>query len=192
MKHFFSDMTVERWVIVVSLVVATALGSVGYFKFYSERALLEEALTADVIQTAQGMQADAMKYSRLYKEADLQALTGSQSNAESFLRTLAASPKANLGQVDVKIAETANSVRKGVADKKFTIQPQNRDRAFQRIAIANFLFLAETESAGMRVSHLRLTLSPKNLKEWDFPPGDGDNWFWEAELLSRTKSEAAK
>lgn len=192
MKHFFSNMSVERWVIVVSLLVATVLGGVGFFRFHRERVALEDALGADVIRLAQDTQALAMKYSKLYKQADLQALTGSQSNAESFLRALATRKESNLGQVDVKITEAANSVRKGVQDIRYTIQPQNRDRAFQRIGIANFLYLAETESARMRTSHVRLTLSPKNLKEWDFPPTDPETWFWEAELLSRQKSEAAR
>ena len=191
MKQFFSNMSVERWVIVTSLLLATALGSVGFFKFHRERVVLEDALEADIVQLAQQTHSAAMKYSRLYKEADLQELTGSQGNMESFLRTLATRKEASLGQVDVKISESANSIRKGVQDIRYTVQPQNRDRAFQRIGIANFLFMIEDESRRLRVSHLRLTLSPKNLKEWDFPPNNPELWFWETEVLSRQKSETA-
>ena len=192
MKHFFSNMSVERWVICVSLLLATVLGGVGFFKFRSERVELEEGLRTGIVRLAQDTQAAAMKYSKLYKEADLQSLSGSQSNAESFLRALATRKETSLGQVDVKISESANSIRKGVQDIRYTLQPQNRERAFPRIGIANYLFLIESESARFRVSHLRLTLSPKNLKEWDFPPGNQDSWFWEAEVMSRQKSDTAK
>ncbi|MCE9594030.1 MAG: hypothetical protein K8S98_07550 [Planctomycetes bacterium] len=192
MKAFFHNMTVERWVILTSFIVALGLGGVGFFKFHRERVELEDALKADVIKLAQDTQASAMKYSKLYKEADLQELTGSQSNMESFVRTLATRKEASLGQIDVRISESPNTLRKGVQDLRYTLQPQNRERAFSRIGIANYLYLLESESRRLRVSHLRLTLSPKNLKEWDFPPNNPEQWFWDAEVLSRQKSDATK
>jgi hypothetical protein len=192
MRGFFTDMSLERWVIVISLVAAIALGSVGFFRFHRERADLQAALHYDVKKLAQDIETAALNYSKLYKDADLQGLTGTQSNMESFIRDLARRETANLGQVAVTISE-GNSPRKGVKDVKYGIAPQTRDRAFSRVGIGNFLYMLETEGRRLRVSHLRLQMSPRNLKEWEIPPGKegSEQWTWEAELISRQKTEIA-
>ncbi len=194
MKQFFTAMSMERWVIVISLVAALSLGSLGFFKFHRERVELEQALAYDVKKLAEDTLSGALKYSKLFKEADLLDLTpgGTNSNMESYIRGIAARGETALGQVNVTNKE-GNSPRKGVRDMRYSIDPQNKERAFSRIGIANFLYLLESEGHRLRVSHLRMQLSPKNLKEYEIPPGPAANeqWFWEAELISRQKSEAA-
>jgi hypothetical protein len=108
---------------------------------------------------------------------------------ESYIRGIAARGECALGQVAVTIKE-GNSPRKGVRDMRYQIDPQNKERAFSRTGIANFLYLLESEGHRLRVSHLRLQLSPKNLKEYELPPASTpEQWFWDAELISRQKSE---
>lgn len=191
MKRFLNNMNMERWVIVVSAVVALALGGVG-FVFRSERVALQDGLDLDVPRTAQESAQLAQRYSKLYTDADTKGLFG-QNDPQSTIRDLATRPETGLGSVDIPPpAET--SPRRGVKDIKYTIRPQDRNRAFPRLRIANFLFMLEDAAGRMRVTRIRMDVDPKNLKPWELPPGEPgqERWRWEVDVTSREKSGDTK
>lgn len=189
MKRFFTSLNMERWVILVSLIAALGLGGVGYFKFRRERVELQDALAIEVPKTAQDIEVLAQRYSKLYKEADLQGLYG-QNDPQSTIRDLATRAETGLGQIDLP-TPSESTPRRGVKDIKYTIRPQDRNRAFDRNRIANFLYLLEFETHHLRVTRVRLEVDPKNLKPFEMPP-ERDLWRWEGDVTSRQKAGDTK
>jgi hypothetical protein len=182
MKSFFANMNLARWIIVASVAGTLVLAFTGW-KLHSRRVELERALEVAVPNRALALQVQARRYSKLYKEAEREGLKG-QADPESYIRTLASDEHVALGQVEV-IRARESTPRKGVADRKYTIRPQSRDRGFPRDRIANFMWKLESESRRVRVTMAQLD-PEKPLKPHEHPT---DSWKWTVEVTSRQKQD---
>ena len=180
MSAFFKDMSLARGIILGSLVLSLALAVTG-FKLHQKRVGLDQALAGAVPDLARETQVLSKRYSKLYREPELEGLKG-QGNPETYLRGLIIDPKVRLGDVDIS-KPTPTRPSKGVIDIKYRVVAQPRDRGFDRRNLANFMWLIEEKSRRVRVTQLSLTREG-SLKPWEY---GNDRWKWEIEVTSRQK-----
>lgn len=179
----FKNMTLARWIILLSFLGSIALAVTGVM-FHQERKALEAALETEVPRRAQEIQILGQRYTQLHAKVQREGWVGTE-NPESYVRKIAADPKVRLGQVKI-VDQSGSSPARGVVDNKYVVRPQDRDRAVDRLRIANFAWKLENESSRVKVTGLRLDPERK-MAEWEHAP---DAWSWEIELTSRQKVEA--
>lgn len=184
MKSFLQSMSLARWIIAISLLASIGLGAYGY-SLHKQRKLLEDALASEVPKLSLDLQNLAKRHTVLMKQFEREGLQG-QSDPVTYIRTIAAGRDAQIGDTTVDPPQETENI-KGVLDTRYTIKPSNRDRGFNRLNIANFLYKLESESRRMRVTRLRLDPEAKSVKPENIL--ENDSWRWEAEVTSRTKSE---
>jgi len=182
MKAFFKDMNLARGIILGSLVLSIGLGYLGW-RLHTMRVGLEVALEDEVPNLARETQVLSRRYSKLYDEAELEGLKG-QSDPESYLRILATDPKVVLGSVEI-VNNKAIGPSKGVIDIKYRITPQEKERAFSRRKLANYLWLIEDKSRRVRVTQFTMRRDG-NPRDWEY---GNDLWKWDIEVTSRQKQE---
>lgn len=182
MKAFFKNMNMARGIILGSLVLSLALAYLGWVQ-HTKRVELEDALVSQVPNLARETQVLSQRYSKLYDEAELEGLKG-QSDPESYLRALASDAKVSLGSVEFAKPQPLRP-SKGVIDIKYRITPQDRERAFDRRNLANYMWMIEEKSRRVRVTGFSLTREG-NLKPWEY---GNDRWKWDIEVTSRQKEE---
>ena len=183
MKAFFANMNLARWIILLSILGSIGLGWFGY-TLRQRRVGLEAALETQVPLLAVDIQKLSREYTQLAREAGREGLRG-QTDPESYIRAIASRDEVLLGQINIR-APKPTSPAKGVIDKKFTIMPQDRERGFLRLSIANFCYLLEKESKRVKVT--RIHLDPdKKLKPHEI---HNDSWKWEIDVTSRQKDTA--
>lgn len=175
---FFSNMTLARWIIVLSFLSSIVLGGVGYV-LMKERVRLTDELQARIPLKAKAMQASAVKHTQLYQEFQREGLKG-QNNPDEYIRVLARDAKVQLGGVEIK-ATNPGSPAKGVVDRKYTIQAQDPKAGHARNRLANYMYLLEQKSQRVRVTYLRLDPLDKH-QPWEI---GSDKWKWEIEVTSR-------
>ncbi len=184
MKSVLRRMSLERWIIAISLISSVVLGITGY-RLRQQRRELEEALTTKVPMLAQDMLVHSQEFSRLDKEADREGLKGGQADPQSYVRRVAGDPKVAIGSVSFT-AQPERETRKGVKDKRYTIAPQDPKKSYRRENVARFLWFLESESRRVKVTRTVLERADRNPD----PGFIGDDvWTWEAELTSRVKAE---
>jgi hypothetical protein len=184
MKAFFTNMSLARWIIVVSLVLSIALCFTGW-RLHQQRAMLEAALVKQVPDLAVELQSLSKSYSKLYKDSEREGLKGEQADPAGYIRGIASLDDVQIGQLEIA-TPPATEMIKGVLDRKYTIKPQNRDAGFPRLKIANFLWRLENASRRVRVTHIHMETAQKNPKHEDVLM---DSWKWEAEATSRAKKD---
>jgi hypothetical protein len=176
----FANMTMARWIALLSLVLSAGLGGVGYW-LHGERTRLEDELTSRIPKAAFDIQAAARRHTQLYQEFQREGLKG-QSNPDEYIRVLARDVKVQLGGVEIKAA-APGSPAKDVVDRKYTIQPQDAKAGHKRDRLANYMWLLEQQSRRVRVTHVRLDPLEKH-QPWEI---GSDVWSWEIEVTSRQK-----
>jgi len=184
-KEQLKQLTLARWIIIVSLVASLGLGFYGY-RLHSKRVELEVALQRDVPKLATEMQTLAKQYSLLRNQSEHLTFGSGIANPQTYIRNIAASPDVMIGDTSVD-PPSENKIIEGVLDTRYGIKPSARDRGYPRLNIANFLFKLESESRGMRVTRLRMEPEAKNVKPENVL--ENDMWKWEAEVTTRTKIE---
>jgi hypothetical protein len=177
---FFSNMTMARWIIILSVIFSLALGGVGYW-LHGERSRLQDELAARIPNTAFQMQVAARKHTQLYKEFEREGLKG-QSNPDEYIRVKARDVNVQLGAVD-STAANPGSPAKGSVDRKYTIRPQDPKAGHNRDRLANDMYLLEQESRRVKVTYIRLDPLDKH-EPWEI---GSDRWAWEIEVTSRQK-----
>lgn len=179
-----ANMSLARWIIVVSVLASIGLGYHG-FRLHQRRMQMESELAADVPRLALEIQNLARRHSVLIKQVEREGLVG-QNDPVTYIRAIAASSDVAIGDTIVDPPRENDFIR-GVRDTSYTIKPSNRDRGFPRLNIANFLYKLETESRRMKVTRLRMEPEAKSVKPENIL--ESDTWRWEAEVTSRTKLE---
>jgi len=61
-----------------------------------------------------------------------------------------------------------------------------RERTFQRLRIANFLYTLEYDSRRVKVTDMKLEIAEKKPKPHEVP---ADEWFFDAEVTSRQRAD---
>jgi hypothetical protein len=182
MKSFFAEMNLARGIIVVSLAGCLVLAVLGWRKqrdLAETRTVYEaslEPLARDLMQSAQ-------RHSVLSKALRDDSL-GAQADLETYIRRVAAKDKVEIGNVNMQFSDEQRS--KTVVDKVYRIKSDAKDRSFQRLRIANFLYTLESDSRRVKVTDLKLEVSERRIKPHEVP---GDAWFFEAEVTSRQRAD---
>lgn len=182
MRAIFKDMSLARGIILGSLVLSLVLAYTGW-RFHSQRVGLEVALESEVPNLARETQVLSQRYSKLFDEAEMEGLKG-QSDPYTYFRQLSADSKVKLGGLEFTNPQPQRP-SKGVIDIKYRIVPQDRNRAFDRKNLANFMWLIEERSRRVRVTSFSMTREG-NLKPWEY---GNDRWKWDIEVTSRQKEE---
>lgn len=188
MKNALANMTLARWIIVVSLLASIGLGYYGY-NLHTRRLELESALKTEVRAVALDLRTLARQYSVLSKQVDREGFSENVKDPATYIRQIAAGKDVQIGDITVDPPSEAENI-KGVLDTRYSIKPADAARTdgYGRLNIANFLFKLESESRRMRVTHLRLDPKAKGTKpELTL---ENDSWIWDVEVTSRTKIEA--
>ena len=182
MKAFFADLNLARGIILVSAIGCLVLGFLGWQRHQQLSEMKDQLNTSikplvkDLMQTAQRHSALA----KTYKDDDLDA----QKDLETYIRKVAAKDKIQIGNVNMTF--TPEQRTKTIVDKVYRIKSDSRERAFQRLRIANFLYTLEYDSRRVKVTDLKLEVSEKRPKPHEVP---ADEWFFEAEVTSRQRAE---
>lgn len=180
MKAFFAEMNLARGIILVSLLGCLVLGFLGWqkqsqldeLKYQNDTQV--QPLLKDLMQTAQ-------RHTSLAKTLKDDTL-GAQADLETYIRKVAAKDKVEIGNVNMTFTPEQKS--KTVVDKVYRIKSDTRDRSFQRLRIANFLYTLEYDSRRVKVTDLKLEIAEKRPKAHEVP---ADEWFFEAEVTSRQR-----
>ncbi len=186
MKNALANMTLARWIIVVSLLASIGLGYYGY-NLHTRRLELESALKTEVRAVALDLRTLARQYSVLSKQVDREGFSENVKDPATYIRQIAAGKDVQIGDITVDPPSEAENI-KGVLDTRYGMKPSSRDRGYGRLNIANFLFKLESESRRMRVTRLRMEPEAKSVRPETVL--ESDSWRWEAEVTTRTKIEA--
>jgi hypothetical protein len=171
MKSFFQNLNLARGIILVSLIGCLALS-----EMKDNLNIKMQPLVKDLMQTAQRHTTLA----RTLKDDSL----GNQADLETYIRKVAAKDKVEIGNVNMTFSPEQRS--KTVVDKVYRVKSDARERTFQRLRIANFLYTLEFDSRRVKVTDLKLEVAEKKSKPHEVP---NDEWFFEAEVTSRQRSE---
>ena len=183
MKGFFKQMNLARAIIYSSLLGALVLAVIGWRR-QTELSAMREASKDEVPKLARTIEQLGRRHSQLTSAMRKDALSG-QSDLESYIRGIAAFDRVEIGNVNISNTEAPGATR-GVMDRKYSIKPTDRTRAFPRSKIANFLYKLEAESRRVRVTDVTVEVADKKIKPHEVPE---DNWTFEAELTSRQRTE---
>jgi hypothetical protein len=185
-KEFLADLNLARAIILLSIVGSVALAWIGWQRS-SDLADMRARLDRDVPKLVTEIQQLSKQHTQLYREREGEGLKG-QTDPETYIVNVAAADKVEVGQLKLTPLESSSQAR-NVVDKKYRIQPSNRDRTFQRSRVANFLYMLERESRRIKVTQAKFEIAdPNRTKAEDVPK---DEWKFEAEVTSRQKVEPA-
>lgn len=179
---FFSELNFTRSVILVSLAGSAVLGWVVYDKT-QELERLEREVATQAPLLVQNIQTLAVELNNLNAAVNLESLQGEQADAESYIRGIAQRQAVDIGQVN--ITPSSRSVRSGVEDRQWRIEPSDKDRKFALANISNFLYRMEEKSRRVKVTYLKLE-PVKRLRDSDI--GETRQWTFTAQITSRQAS----
>ena len=182
MKNFFGKLNFPRVVILLCTLGSLALGALVFQRV--QRLSQVQTELHQVPNLLKEIQTEAYRLSDLERIASAEKFK-SQSEPETYIRTIAADDKIKIGQVEFN--QSTNSPFKGVEDRVFKIKPQTKTQRYYRSQIGNFLYKLESDSRRVKVTSVKLTPFEK------LDPGElgKDEWVFEVELTSRAKVEAA-
>jgi hypothetical protein len=187
MKKFLQQITFARFLIVACLVGSVVLGGMAWNRRKANEELRGALATGGEFERlTRETQENSRLFTQLMKEHESQDL-GAQSNPDSYIRRHAYDDTARLGDVDILPNE--RSYGKYV-DKTYKITPKDKDQAYSRTAIGNFLYNLEANSSRVRVTELEIrTQTPKGrrLNPEDVPE---DKWTFTATVASRTRTDS--
>ncbi len=183
MSSLFKSMNLARGIMVLGGVGALALGANGW-RLHGMRTELEDALAAggEVEQAVNRIQRLGKEATKLESDVAREGL-GSQDEPTLYIRTLAADKRVQMGQVEIN-PQNPSTTYKGTIDQQYTIKPQT-DKGYMRDRIANFMWLLESQSRRVRVTHIQLSQESRT----DAQDHGNDLWKWSIEVTSRAKDE---
>lgn len=183
MKAFFERMNLARSIILFALVGSFALGWLGWQRS-RELAELRANLEEDTQKLVANIEKLGREHTQLSKSARQEGLAG-QTDLESYIRKVGIADRVEIGDLKLNPGSDPRGT-KGVVDKKYTIKPTDKEHAFQRSRIANFLYKLEADSRRVKVTNLVIETAEKRIKPHEIPE---DNWTFEAEVTSRQRAD---
>ena len=162
MKAFFKNLNLARAIMLFSIVGALALGFYGWQR-HRQVAELRQHYQEDVAKVVREVMQLGRKHTQLTLAARKDSLTG-QADLESYIRSIAAADRVDIGNVNISNSAPASSL-KGVVDKTYLIKHSDKDRSFSRSMIANFLYKLESDSRRVRVTDIKLETADKRIKQ---------------------------
>ena len=184
MKGFFAELNFARVMILTCLVGSCVLGWFIH-ENYGRIKLQDEALAPDgrAAQLVREIQSLSKRYTELYDHKSDENLTA-QGNPQTYISNIAGHEDVRLGRVDIKVSD--HTVTNTVRDKTYTVTPQEREKAFLRSNIANFLWKVEADSRRVRVTQLTMTAhnsqGKTRVQPEEFPD---DTWTFSCKITSR-------
>lgn len=179
---FLQSLNLARGIILVSLITSIGLGYLCW-KRSTELGELRAQLHSQVESTVSTLMQSAKKHTQLSRGLKDDSL-GGQKNLETYIRKVAAMDHVEVGSVNLSNSDTP--ITKGIVDKKYRIKSDDRDRTFQRLSIANFLWKLEELSHRVKVTDIKLEIGEKRIKNHEVPD---DKWTFEAEVTSRQRTD---
>jgi len=179
-KDFFGHMNFPRWIIVTMLLTSGVLGWFVYQEM--NRLTLVQDELKHVPAIVKEIQQHALRLDALQALADKEGLIG-EADPEFYIQRIASLDAVQIGAPN--ITPSVFSPKKGVEDHKYRIRPQDRNRAYKRVRIGNFLYKLEEESRKVRVTEIKLDTTD-HVKKGEI---GNDNWTFEVELTSRQAAE---
>jgi hypothetical protein len=182
MKSFFSNMSLARLIIILSIPGSIYLGWAGN----QQREALEElrpsfGKVAIMLREVQEM---AKLNSKLERDIKGDQYLGKDSLA-SYVLYCADHRSVSIGAV--KTTPNRPSAAGGVLDKQMTIRPADPKRAFTHAQIAAFLYRLEADSNQVKVTSVQYRLLGKGVKNDDIP---ADEWTFDITVTNRVKAAA--
>jgi len=176
---FFSELNFTRSVILVSLVGSAVLGYVVYDKM-QQLEQLEQQVDTRAPLLVQDIQTLAVVLNNLNAAVNLESLQGEQPDAETYVRGIAQRQAVEIGNVN--ISPSSRTLRQGVEDRMWRIEPAEKKREFRLANISNFLYRMEEKSRRVKVTSLRIE-PVQRLREDEI--GKDRQWTFEAQITSR-------
>ena len=176
---FFRNMTFPRVIILLCVIGGAVL-----FYFYDKQAQRLDELKQEVAEAPLvgiEIQQLALRLRELQRKLDKENISVLE-NPDLYIRKVAQQRNVDIGNVEIDPKE--DSPAKGIVDKKYVIDPQDKRRGKDLTRITNFLYQLEAGSRRVRVTHLKLS-QPKAVKPHEVVP---DLWTFEAEITSRQRT----
>lgn len=183
MTSFFANLTFPRVVILLSILASSGLGWY-YFEMTKELEVLREELYQRTPRTVGNIQTLAQKLDHLQRQVRDDPYLG-QDDPESYIRKIALDPRVSVGQTNH--TSRTQEPMKGVVDVMYTIKPQNKERGYDRDAIASFMYHLEDRSPRVKVTSLKLTQATTGRRKAKPHEVHGDSWTFELTITSRQK-----
>jgi len=182
MKAFMQGMNLARAIMLLSIVGCIVLGFLGW-KRTQQLSEMKTALNDEMKPLVKDLMQTAQRHTTLSKSLKDDSL-GAQADLETYIRKVAGKDKVEIGNVDLTVGDEQRS--KTVVDKVYRIKSDSRERTFQRLRIANFLYTLEYDSRRVKVTDLKLEIAEKKPKPHEVP---ADDWFFDAEVTSRQRAD---
>ncbi|MBL8861945.1 MAG: hypothetical protein JNK02_08020 [Planctomycetes bacterium] len=180
MKSFFTEMNLARGIILLAVLGCLILGVLGWKK-QQQLDEMKDQLASRIEPLARDLMQSAQRHTVLSKSLKDDSL-GAQADLETYIRKVAAKDKVEIGNVNMTFSNEQRS--RNVVDRVYRIKSDARDRSFQRLKVANFLYTLEYDSRRVKVTDLKLEVAERRLKPHEVPE---DSWFFEAEVTSRQR-----
>lgn len=180
---FFKSFNFVRLIILLSIAGSCVLG----YLAWGQRQQIEELRSAlargGAIERVVGeIKQNALLYSELVEERDADQLS-EMKNTETYIQRMKNKDHVELGQISIQPSERPTGTR-GVVDMTYRITPADKDEAFRKTKIANFLFSLEQNSPQVRVTDIKISNTERRPEPEAIPP---DLWTFEAVITSRQK-----
>jgi hypothetical protein len=182
MKAFFQKMNLARAIILFAVVGSIALAVNGW-SLHKRLADLHDDLTIDAPKLVKDLMRLGHQHTQLQRTKSKEGL-GAQADFGTYIRTAANKDGVEIGEI--KLVENTTPRTQGVIDKIQSINPSDRERKYERYRIANFLYSLERDSHRVKVTHVKMNIAEKNLKNHEIPE---DLWTFEAAATSRERTE---
>jgi hypothetical protein len=183
MKAFFKSMNLARGIILAALLGSVVLLWIG-LRHASRLSEMKQNYSTDVAKIAPQLAQLARKHSQLTEGLKGESLQG-EANLQEYIYKVGTMDRVEVGNLDL-VPSKPDPIAKGVVDKAINIRPDNRDRAFERTKIANFLYTIEAQSRRVKVTMVKIENADRRVKPQEIPK---DQWTFEAEITSRQRSE---
>jgi len=180
--EFFSNLNFTRVVILTSLVASAVLSWLVYDKT-AELDELEREVSTSAPLLVNSIQKLAVKYQHLEEQLDLDQFI-TLDDPETYIRRIAQQDQVNVG--DVKISPSDKTVRSGVKDYFYRIEPIDKKRAYELDFISNFIYRLEEKSRRVKVTQIKLDPVDR-MKPDEY--GKRRNWTFNCTLTSRQADE---
>jgi hypothetical protein len=181
MKSFFANLNLARGIILVSLLGCIVLGVLGWQRS-RELADMKQNLEGGLQPLVKDLMQTAQRHTMLAKTLKDDSL-GPQADLETYIRKVAAKDKVEIGNVNMTFSDEARG--KTFSDRVYRIKSDTKDRTFQRLRIANFLYTLELDSRRVKVTDMKLELAEKKKPKAHEVPAD--EWVFDAEVTSRQR-----
>ena len=180
MKAFFSNMSLARIIILLSIPGAIYLAWAGQQRA-AELEALNSAYKVQIPKIVREIQELSKLNTKLNRDIKGDQYI-SKDSPETYVRSCADNPSVSMG--DVMTSLSSRPAPGGVLDNKITVRPQDSKKAFTHAQIAAFFYRLEADSNQIKVTDLKYTLLGKGIKDDTIP---ADEWTWEATITNRIK-----